>query len=116
MKALMSVGALAGVIGLLLLVGMIFDIVPSNTVRLVEGYMPMQMLIELTGLRRRICWIELHDELDGHGRSAFLAGHRFLGVHPAVSEVSRLSSDSVQCARHVRDRVARRRLHVGVCQ
>src|SRR5678815_4843013 len=47
MKALMSVGALVGVIGLLLLVGMIFDVVPSNTVRLVEGYMPMQMLSEL---------------------------------------------------------------------
>jgi Cytochrome C oxidase, cbb3-type, subunit III len=48
MKALMSVGALVGVIGLLLLVGMIFDVVPANTVRLVEGYMPMQMLTELT--------------------------------------------------------------------
>jgi hypothetical protein len=48
MKALMSVGALIGVVGLLLLVGMIFDVVPSNTVRLVEGYMPMQMLFELT--------------------------------------------------------------------
>ena len=47
MKALMSVGALLGVVGLLLLIGMIFDIVPSNTVRLVEGYMPMQMLTEL---------------------------------------------------------------------
>src|SRR4030095_5988547 len=47
MKALMSVGALAGVVGLLLLVGMIFDVVPANTVRLVEGYMPVQMLVEL---------------------------------------------------------------------
>jgi len=47
MKALMSVGALVGVIGLLLLVGMIFDVVPANTVRLVEGYMPMHMLTEL---------------------------------------------------------------------
>jgi len=47
MKALMSVGALIGVVGLLLLVGMILDIVPSNYVRLVEGYMPMQMIIEL---------------------------------------------------------------------
>ena len=47
MKALMSVGALIGVVGLLLLVGMILDIVPSNTVRLVEGYMPFQMLVEL---------------------------------------------------------------------
>src|SRR5262245_2692891 len=47
MKALMSVGALVEIIGLLLLVGMIFDVVPSNTVRLVEGYMPMQMLTKL---------------------------------------------------------------------
>ena len=47
MKALMSVGALLGVVGLLLLIGMIFDVVPANTVRLVEGYMPMQMLTEL---------------------------------------------------------------------
>ncbi len=114
MKALMSVGALVGVIGLLLLVGMIFDVVPSNTVRLVEGYMPMQMLIELTGFRRRICWIKLHDGLNGHAVASFLAGYRFLGVHPAVSEVSGLSSDSVQCARHVWDGVARRRLYVGV--
>src|SRR3954454_21102069 len=47
MKALMSVGALIGVVGLLLLVGMILDVVPSNQVRLVEGYMPMQMIFEL---------------------------------------------------------------------
>ena len=47
MKALMSLGALLGVAGLLLLGGMIFDVVPSNAVRLVEGYMPMQMLFEV---------------------------------------------------------------------
>ncbi|WP_455371216.1 hypothetical protein, partial [Petrachloros mirabilis] len=47
MKALMSVGALIGVVGLLLLVGMIFDVIPSTTVRLVEGYMPMQMITEM---------------------------------------------------------------------
>jgi hypothetical protein len=47
MKALMSLGALIGVAGLLLLGGMTFDIVPSTTVRLVEGYMPMQVLFEL---------------------------------------------------------------------
>ncbi|RPI69069.1 MAG: cytochrome c, partial [Geobacteraceae bacterium] len=47
MKALMSVGALVGAIALLLLVGMILDVVPSNTVRLVEGYMPIQMLLEV---------------------------------------------------------------------
>ena len=37
MKALMSVVALIGVLGLLMLIGMIFGVVPSNTVRLVEG-------------------------------------------------------------------------------
>jgi hypothetical protein len=47
MKALMSLGALIGVAGILLLGGMIFDIVPSTTIRLVEGYMPMQMLFEV---------------------------------------------------------------------
>lgn len=47
MKALMSVVALIGVLGLLMLIGMIFGVVPSNTVRLVEGYMPMQVLSEL---------------------------------------------------------------------
>ena len=47
MKALMSLGALVGALGLLLLGGMIFDVVPSNTVRLIEGYMPMQMLFEV---------------------------------------------------------------------
>ena len=47
MKALMSVGALVGAILLLLLVGMILDVVPSNSVRLVEGYMPIQMLVEI---------------------------------------------------------------------
>ena len=47
MKALMSVGALVGVVGLLLLVGMVLDVIPSNTVKLAEGYMPMQMIMEL---------------------------------------------------------------------
>ncbi len=47
MKALMSLGALIGVAGLLLLGGMTFDVVPSNTVRLVEGYMPIQLLLEV---------------------------------------------------------------------
>ena len=47
MKALMSVGALVGAVLLLLLVGMILDVVPSNSVRLVEGYMPIQMLFEV---------------------------------------------------------------------
>ena len=48
MKAIMTVGALIGAVGSLILIGMIFGIIPSSTVRLVEGYMPMQLLIELS--------------------------------------------------------------------
>jgi hypothetical protein len=48
MKALMSVAALMGAAGILLLAGMIVGIVPSNYVRLIEGYMPVQVIAELT--------------------------------------------------------------------
>ena len=48
MKALMSLAALMGAAGILLLAGMIVGIVPSNTVRLIEGYMPVQVIAELT--------------------------------------------------------------------
>ena len=48
MKALMSLAALIGAAGILLLAGMIVGIVPSNTVRLIEGYMPVQVIAELT--------------------------------------------------------------------
>jgi len=48
MKALMSIAALMGAAGLLLLAGMTVGIVPSNTVRLIEGYMPVQVIAELT--------------------------------------------------------------------
>ena len=114
MKALMSVGALIGVIGLLLLVGMIFDIVPANTVRLVEGYMPMQMLFELTLFVAGFAGISYMMSLNGNAVPAILAGYRFLGVHSPVSQVPGLSSDSVQRPRHVWDGLAHRRVHVGV--
>src|SRR5438046_5436709 len=48
MKALMSLGALIGVVGILLLAGMVLGIIPTNTVRLIEGYMPVQVILELT--------------------------------------------------------------------
>src|ERR1700752_3426773 len=48
MKALMSVAALMGAAGILLLAGMIVGIVPSNTVPLIEGYMPVQVILELS--------------------------------------------------------------------
>jgi hypothetical protein len=43
----MSVGAVVGAIASLLLLGMIFGVVKAETVHLVEGYMPMQMIFEL---------------------------------------------------------------------
>jgi len=48
MKAIMSVAAVVGVIASLLLLGMIFGVVKADTVHLVEGYMPMQMIFELS--------------------------------------------------------------------
>ncbi len=47
MKAIMSVGAVVGAIATLILLGMIFGVVKADTVHLVEGYMPMQMIFEL---------------------------------------------------------------------
>jgi hypothetical protein len=43
----MSFGAVVGAIASLLLLGMIFGVVKAETVHLVEGYMPMQMIFEL---------------------------------------------------------------------
>ena len=47
MKGILWVAALAGVAALVLFVLMILGVLPANTVKLVEGYMPMQMLFEL---------------------------------------------------------------------
>ncbi len=93
---------------------MIFDIIPSNTVRLLEGYMPVQMLVELTIFVAGFTGLSYMMSSMGMAIPALLAGHWFLDVHPSVSQVPRLSSDPVQRARHVWDGVARRRLHVGV--
>ena len=56
---------------------MIFDIVPSNTVRLVEGYMPMQMLLELTCFVAGFAGIELHDGAMGMPFPRFWQGIGF---------------------------------------
>lgn len=47
MKGLLWIAALAGVVAIIAVVLMIFGLLPANTVKLVEGYMPMQMLFEL---------------------------------------------------------------------
>ncbi len=47
MKGIMYLGALVGGIAILLLVSMITGVIPPDTIRLVEGYMPMQMVFEL---------------------------------------------------------------------
>jgi len=47
MKGLLWIAGLAGAVAVVVLVLMIFGLLPANTVKLVEGYMPMQMLFEL---------------------------------------------------------------------
>jgi hypothetical protein len=47
MKGILWVAALAGVAALVVFVLMILGVLPANSVKLVEGYMPMQMLFEL---------------------------------------------------------------------
>ena len=47
MKGILWVAALTGVAALVLFVLMILGVLPANSVKLVEGYMPMQMLFEL---------------------------------------------------------------------
>ncbi|TKB82682.1 MAG: cytochrome c [Nitrospira sp.] len=47
MKGILYLGALVGGVAVLLLVSMVLGIIPPETVRLVEGYMPMQMVFEL---------------------------------------------------------------------
>ncbi len=47
MKGLLWFAGLAGAVAVVVLVLMIFGLLPANTVKLVEGYMPMQMLFEL---------------------------------------------------------------------
>ena len=101
MKALMSVGALVGVVGLLLLVGMIFDVVPSNTVRLVEGYMPMQMLFELAIFVAGFAGLSYMMSLDGHGDPAILgraslSGRSFCCIS-SIECILRFRSASVPC-------------------
>ena len=116
MKALMSVGALMGVVGILLLAGMIVGIVPSNTVRLIEGYMPVQVISELTLFVAGFTGLSYMMASMGMALPAVLAGDSFLGVHSPVFEVSCVSADSVQRACHVWDGLPRGHLYVGVCE
>ncbi len=64
----------------------------------------------------RLHRLELHAECHGDGHTAFLARHRFLGLLDDVSEVPRLSADSIQRTRDVWDGRIGHRLHVGVGQ
>ena len=49
MKALFSLAAIGGGIAILLLIGMVLGVIAPDTVKLVEGYMPMQVVFELAG-------------------------------------------------------------------
>ena len=88
MKALMSVGALIGVAGILLLLGMILGVVPSNTVRLDRRLHAHASDRRTCDVRGGIYRAQLHDGVNGNGLPAFLAGHFFLGVYSPIFEIS----------------------------
>ena len=86
---------------------MIFDIIPSNTVKLLEGYMPMQMLSELaifvagftqrgyhlghvTGHSIGMTMIE-HPKI-GEGIETELAANMIFSMHPHA-----ISADGREC-------------------
>ena len=114
MKALMSVGALIGVVGLLMLIGMIFGVVPSNTVRLVEGYMPMQVLSELAIFVAGFTGLSYMLNVNGNCLSTILAGHFVLGVYPDLPQVPYLSTNSFQRSGDVWHGVVCRGVYVGI--
>ena len=116
MKALMSVAALIGVVGILLLSGMVVGIVPSNTVRLIEGYMPVQVILELSLFVAGFTGLSYMMGAMGMAVPTVLAGNSFLGVYSPVFEVSCVSSDSVQRSGHVWDGLPCGRFYVGFCE
>ena len=64
-----------------MLIGMIFGVVPSNTVRLVEGYMPMQVLSELAIFVAGFTGLSYMLNVNGNCIPSFLAGYFVLGVY-----------------------------------
>ncbi len=95
MKALMSVGALISVLGLLMMIGMIFGVRFHNTVRLVEGYMPMQVLSELATFVTGFTGLSYLANSMGITIPSVLAGSLVLDLCSNVSEVSDLPSDPI---------------------
>ena len=94
MKALMSLGALIGVVGILLLAGMVLGIIPTNTVRLIEGYMPVQVILELTAFVAGFTGISYLMASMGRAFPRFWQAILFWAFI-LLFEVSCVSSDSV---------------------
>ncbi len=77
MKPIAMLGAIGGAIAILVLVLMIFGLVPSTTVKLVEGYMPMQMIFELSFFVAGFACISYILNLMGMGIPRFWQGIGF---------------------------------------
>ena len=97
-----------------MLIGMIFGVVPSNTVRLVEGYMPMQVLSELAIFVAGFAGLSYMLNSMGIAFPRFWQGIFFWVVYLAVSQVPNLSTDSFQCAGDVWHGVVCCGVYVGI--
>ena len=82
--------------------------------KLVEGYMPMQMITELAICILFFAAINFSLKKAGVGIPKFWAGGGGLDLYPNVLEVSDLSANPVQRASHLWDGFRLRYLYVGV--
>ena len=87
-----------------------------TSLKLVEGYMPMQMLFELAFCVAVFAGISYLLSKSGVQLPTILARYSVLGVYSHVSQVSDLPSHSVQRPRDVWDGVVDRRVYVDVQQ
>ena len=81
--------------------------------KLVEGYMPMQMISELAICILFFAAVNFSLKKAGVGIPKFWAGLGVWDLHPAVLEVSDLSPHPIQRACHLWDGVGLRDLYVG---
>ena len=86
-----------------------------TSLKLVEGYMPMQMLFELAFCVAVFAGISYLLSQSGV-HPTILARYSVLGVYSHVSQVSDLSAHSIQRPRDVWDGVVDRRVYVDVQQ
>ena len=97
-----------------MLIGMIFGVVPSNTVRLVEGYMPMQVLSELAIFVAGFAGLSYMLNSMGIAFPRFWQGILFWVFIHDLPQVPYLPTNSFQCSGDVWHGVVCRGVHVGI--